>query len=105
MSSLILPLRQLCAHVSLVNRERFIDDTGTIFIIIIHYSYYSYSFILLLLGGGAKRQREGPQAPALTEDVNLKPALEKLIKGDRSEITAILSSSGHPECPICLVCF
>jgi len=80
MSSLILPLRQLCAHSSLVNPERFIDDTG----------------------GGAKRQRDGPQAQALTEDVDLKPALEKMRKGDNSEITGILSKSGHPECPICL---
>jgi DNA repair protein RAD5 len=80
MSSLILPLRQLCAHVSLVNPDRFIDDTG----------------------GGAKRHREGPQAQALTEDVDLKPALEKMRKGNRTEITEILSKSGHPECPICL---
>jgi hypothetical protein len=33
----------------------------------------------------------------------LKPALEKMRKGNRTEITEILSKSGHPECPICLV--
>lgn len=80
MSGLVTPLRQMCAHTSLVCKERFVDDTG----------------------GGAKKEREGPQAPLLTDDVDLRPALEKLRRGDRTDITAILAKSGHPECPICL---
>jgi len=80
MSSLVLPLRQFCGHSSLVARERFVDDTG----------------------GSAKKGRgEGPQMPALTDDVNLRPALEKLRNGNREAIIAIFLKSGHPECPIC----
>lgn len=87
----------MCAHNSLVNKERFVDDTGIT-------NCCRCIFINCFTPGGtAKREREGPQAQLLTEDVDLKPALEKLRKGDKSEITTIFSNSGHPECPICLV--
>jgi hypothetical protein len=99
MSTLVLPLRQLCVQASLMSKLRLVDPSGVIAIL----TYNAHLFITSLIGrAAAKLEKEG-QANPLVGDVDLRPAVKSLREGDRSVIVALLADNGYPECPICLV--